>query len=80
MISRFLGFRGFRCFHRDNAIVVASLVGLAWWRRVRAPLRDQVGEDIQEFSCVRLAMENGNLLQESQEEDGVEGMPFPLPF
>ena len=69
---------GFWCFHRDDAIVVASLVGLAWWRRVRGPLHDQAGKDLQRFSCIRLAMDNGDLRQEGREEDGVEGMPVPL--
>ena len=80
MVSLASSFRGVCSLHRDDAIVVASLVGLAGWCHVRGPLGDCSGEDIQEFSRVRFAMENGNLRQEGREEDGVEGLPVPLLF
>ena len=42
--SCLLCFRFFRRFHHHNNIVVASLVVLAWGRRVRCPLRDGTGK------------------------------------
>ena len=74
------GYFVFCSLHHDNAIVVASLVSLAWWRCVGGPLPDLSGKDLQKFSRVQLYMENGDLCQEGREEDGVEGLPVLLLF
>ena len=70
--------------HGDSTVTTVSL-SLASsaslvWHCVRGPLHDQAGEDLQKFSCVRLAMENGDLHQERREENGVEGLPVLLLF
>ena len=46
---------GFNC---DDAIVVVGLVYLARGIRVRRPLRDGAGENLEELSHVRLAVED----------------------
>ena len=74
-LARLFCFRG---FNRHDNIVVAGLVGLALGSRVRCPLRDGVGEDLQWLTRVRLAVEDGGLRQECREEDGLAGRPVAL--
>ena len=62
---RFLG------FNSNNAIVVVGLVCLACGIRVRYPICDGAGENLEELARVRLAVEDRGLFQKWQEEDGV---------
>ena len=69
---------GLRGFNRHDTIVIAGLIGLTRGIRVRCPLRDGAGENLQELARVQLAVEDCGLRKKWREEESVAGSPVTM--